>query len=263
MGKRVLSGIVLMLLLVPLFLAGGRVFTIAVGIISLLAFKELMDLKESHSKIPNGILLVSICALLFLVFYDFDTNGGVPYIIIAILSLIFLLPTLFQYKSGEYETKDAFYLIGVLAFLGMAFHSVLVLRNDNFYFLIYLILIPIATDVFSFLIGKTFGKRKIAPVISPNKTVAGSIWGSIFGTIVPTICYYFLISKENILMIMGLSFTLSVFGQLGDLLFSKIKRENHIKDFSNLIPGHGGVLDRFDSFIFVILTFMILKGFIG
>ncbi len=261
MLKRVISAVVLALILIPLFIAGGRAFTIAVGILSLLALKEIIDLKQSHNKIPNGIVLIAMCALFFLVIYNFDTINGIPGVILAILSFVFLLPTLFPYKKGDYETKDAFYLMGVLVFLGISFHSVLVLRNENLYLLCYILSIPIFTDTFAMLMGKWFGHKKITPVISPNKTYAGCVWGAIFGTIGPTILYYFLISNQNIIGILLQSFILSIISQFGDLLFSKMKRENEIKDFSNLIPGHGGILDRFDSFLFVILAFMIWKGF--
>ncbi len=262
MGKRFISAFLLILILLPVYLAGGLAFTIALGIIALLALKEMLDLRKSHSKIPNGIVLISMCVLLFLVIYEFGPVDGIPYLVVALLSLIFLLPTLFHYKSGEYETKDAFYLIGVIAFLGMAFHYILNLRRDAFYILSFLLLIPIVTDTCAMMFGSFFGHKKIAPIISPNKTYVGTFFGTLFGTVFPSLFYYFLISKEKVIEIVILSFLLSIVGQLGDLLFSKIKRENEIKDFSNLIPGHGGVLDRFDSSIFVILAFMILKGFI-
>ncbi len=261
--KRVLSALVLVLILIPLCIAGGKSFTIAVSLMALFAFAELLDLKKSHSKIPNGIVLVAACILILLIVYEYDVAGGIPYVILSFLSLVLLLPTLFPYKKGEYETKDAFYLIGCICFLGVSFHSVLALRSESLLLFGYVLSIPIITDTMAMLFGKLLGKKKIAPVISPNKTYAGAIFGSLFGTIFPTMIYYFFISKESIFLILGISFVLSILGQMGDLLFSKIKRENDIKDFSNLIPGHGGILDRFDSFLFVVLLFLILKGFIG
>ncbi len=259
MLKRILSAIVLCLIFIPLFLAGGKAFMLGVGIVSLLAFKEMLDLKKSHSKIPSGILLIAMASLIYFVLSDFE--NGLPLLLLAVLSIIFLLPTLFHFKSGEYETRDAFYLIGLLMFLGMSFHSIILLREQNFLEMCYVVMIPILTDTFALIFGKAFGKRKISPEISPNKTYAGCIGGTFFGSVVPTIFYYFMISKETIFFILLLSILLSFMGQLGDLVFSKIKRENGIKDFSHLIPEHGGILDRFDSLIFVVLTFMVWKGF--
>jgi len=262
MVKRIISAIVLILVLVPLCIAGKRPFSIAVGVIALVALKELIDLKKSHSKIPNGITLFSMCALLFLIFYEFEVHHfEISYTVLAVLSIMLLFPTLLPSKKEEYETKDAFYLIGVILFLGVSFHSVIAFRNTNIYLLFYLVMVPILTDTFAFLVGKYFGKRKIAPTISPKKTVAGTIGGSILGTIIPVIFYIHFIGDKGIALYI-VTFILSLVGQLGDLLFSKIKRENGIKDFSDLIPGHGGILDRFDSTIFVILAYIILGKFL-
>ena len=126
---------------------------------------------------------------------------------------------------------------------------------------IYLFLIPVCTDVFAYLIGSLFGKRKVAPNISPKKTLEGYIGGCVLGTILPSIYYYYFISNMNIIVLVVLTFIISIMGCIGDLLFSKIKRENGIKDFSNLIPGHGGILDRLDSFIFGILTYVLILMF--
>lgn len=263
MKERIISGIFLCLVLIPLVIAGGRPFQIAVGSLAILGLKEMIDLKKSHNKIPSGIILFSLCMLLFLIFYEFEMHPlSISYTTLAILSIGLLIPTLIPYKNKIYETKDGFYLMGLILFLGSAFHAIVELRNQKIIFLGYLIIIPMITDIFAYFIGKFFGKRKIAPNISPNKTLAGCIGGSIMGSVIGTLFYVLMISKTEILEIIIISFILSIIGQLGDLLFSKIKRENEVKDFSNLIPGHGGVLDRFDSLIFVILAFIILKRFI-
>lgn len=263
MIKRILSATFLILVLVPIVIAGGRPFSIAIGILSLLGLKELLDLKKSHSEIPSGIQLFAMCMLLFLIFYEFELHQfGISFRVLAILSIGLLIPTLIEYKRKNYETKDAFYILGILCFLGVSFHSVISLRNRDLNLLLYLILTPILTDTFAFFIGKYFGKRKIAPTISPNKTVAGSLWGSIIGTTIASIFYAYFIGGKEIYWLVFQTLILSIVGQLGDLLFSKIKRENGVKDFSNLIPGHGGVLDRFDSLIFVVLAFQVLEKFI-
>ena len=90
--------------------------------------------------------------------------------------------------------------------------------------------------------------------ISPNKTIEGLIGGTLMGTFIPMVFYLTVINPNISMQILFIvTISLSLIGQLGDLVFSAIKRHYKVKDFSNLIPGHGGILDRFDSIIFVIL----------
>ena len=104
-----------------------------------------------------------------------------------------------------------------------------------------------------------FGRHKLAPLISPNKTIEGLIGGTLIGTLGGVIFYVLIIKDfQNIFMLILLTLFLSIIGQLGDLVKSSIKRNAGIKDFSNLIPGHGGILDRFDSIIFISLTYIVI-----
>ena len=265
MLKRIISGILLFVVLIPIVISNGKPFLIMIGVLSLLALKEILDLKKSHEKYPSGIEFLAMVSMFLLIFYEYEVHGetnGVSSVLLSLLSMGFLLPTMLKYKNTNYETKDAFYLIGVLLFLSTAFHQVMVLRNQNVWLLLYILLISTITDIFAYLVGKLIGKKKIFPAISPNKTYAGTIGGVIFGTIIPTVFYALVISNECLLEVAVTSFILSIISVLGDLLFSKIKRENDVKDFSDLIPGHGGILDRFDSFIFVVLAYTIIQRFI-
>ena len=120
------------------------------------------------------------------------------------------------------------------------------------------------TDTFAMLIGCLIGKHKLIPKVSPKKSVEGSIAGSILGTAIASIYYYNVITSNiNIIALIIMTLFLSILGQLGDLFFSKMKRENNIKDFSNIMPGHGGILDRFDSMTFVIYGYIIIINIIN
>ncbi len=114
--------------------------------------------------------------------------------------------------------------------------------------------------------GSRFGKKKLAPKISPNKTIEGSLGGIAFSGIIGSIFgIIFLLDEISIFKLMLLSLIIAVVSQAGDLFFSSLKRNYDIKDFGSVFPGHGGVLDRIDSLIFSLLFVMILirLGFLG
>lgn len=264
MKERIISAIIMIAILVPILIIGEKIFAVAMGMIAVLALKELIDLKESHNKIPEVVFLLGIIDLLLLTFSEFDGYSiafGLSYRGIAITILSMFIPCLF-YKNEKYTTKDAMYLTASIVFLGLLFNCIILIRNIDIWHLIYLVLIVTLTDSFAMIIGSLIGRHKCTPTISPKKTWEGSIGGAIVGTSVAVIFYVYFISSSAIWKIILLTLLLSICGQLGDLFFSKIKRENKIKDFSNLIPGHGGILDRIDSLIFVVLMYIILFGII-
>lgn len=248
MKKRLLSALVMILILVPTLLIGNNIFKIAVTLISLLALNELLELKDIKDRFPKFLKILSFLLLIIFTLGKFNKLG------ISISFLLFLLPTIFD---SHYKPKNAFYLVSIILFLGFISNQVIVIRNRNIHLMIYLLLISSITDVFAYLIGRQWGKRKISPKISPNKTWAGCIGGSLTSTIVCSLYYLYFLNHFHIWLTCLMTLLLSIIGQLGDLFFSKIKRENKIKDYSNLIPGHGGILDRLDSFIFIVLVYLL------
>lgn len=257
---RIISIIVALIIVVPFIWIGGIPYYFLIGIASILALKEVLCLKKSHKQLPFIMWLIATISCLSLVYTNFDTGRliyGITYkrIIFCILSL--LIPIVF-YQKDRYTSKEAFYLIGNTIFLGLAFNSFILVREMSLNLFIYLVLIPICTDTFAYLVGSMIGKHKMCPLISPNKSWEGFIAGLGVGTIIPSIVYYFLLKHFSWQVVLCTAI-LSVMGQLGDIVFSKIKRENEIKDFSNLMPGHGGMLDRLDSTIVIFMTYIFLS----
>ena len=232
MKTRLISALVATIIAVPLIYMGSYYFCFGVGLLAILGYKELLDLRKSHQELPKLMIVLGVVSLILLT-----------------------LPTVFYQE--KYTTKDAFYLLGITIFLGITSNLFIIARNRGLELFIYLLSIPILTDTFAYIFGSAFGKNKLCPRISPNKTWEGSFAGFFAGTFGGTIIYSLLVSSFSWKVIV-LSAVLSTIGQVGDLFMSKIKRENEIKDFSNIMPGHGGILDRIDSFIFVILTYFLL-----
>ena len=257
MKKRVISAIVALLIFVPLIIIGGIWFKIGVCVVSVLAMKEFLNLSGMEKR-PKYVDAIIYALVLLLTFVD---KGRQNYYFISLLLPMLLV--IYCNDNKKYNADDAFKLIGMLILIGSVFHKVILIRNDNILIFVYLFLITILTDTYAQLGGTLIGKHKLAPKISPNKTWEGSIVGAVFGTLCAATFYYIAVdSSINVLGLLIVTLFLSCLGQLGDLFFSAVKRNHNIKDFSNIMPGHGGVLDRLDSIIFVIIGYILLSGII-
>ncbi len=258
MKTRLISAFIAALIAMPLIYLGSYYFYFGVGLLAILGFKELLDLRKSHQELPKLMIVISVICLVLLIYDNFlyqTIELGITYEKIIACIILLGIPTIFY--QDKYSTKDAFYLLGITVFLGITCNLFIIARNRGLELFIYLLSIPILTDTFAYIFGKLWGKNKLCPKISPNKTWEGSFAGFFAGSFGGTIIYSLLVKTFSWKVVL-LSAILSTIGQIGDLFMSKIKRENDIKDFSNIMPGHGGILDRIDSFIFVVLTYFLL-----
>lgn len=262
MKSRVISGIVMALIIIPVLLIGGIVFDIAIGVLAAVAFKELIDTKKDVL-VPNFMKIVGLVCMLMLTYVNIDGHTmifGLSYETLSLVFILLLVPTIFLRKY-KYSVNSAFYLSAIVIFLGTVFNLFITLFNESIYLFVFVILIACLTDIFALFGGKLIGKHPLTS-ISPKKTIEGSIVGTIVATIIATTYYVTLIGSISTIKIVFIIMLLSAIGQLGDLFFSLIKRENNIKDFSNLIPGHGGILDRIDSIIFILVAFVFMMQFL-
>lgn len=266
MKQRTISALVMVFISVPLIIVGGLFFNIGVFLLSMLALKEFLDIKETRKRISNFVKVISYAFLVMLIGVNVSKevlNFQMDYRVISGLFLTFLVPTILYHDREKYSINDAFYLIGGVFFLALSMILLINVRSYGLMVLIYLFLITIMTDTFAYLTGMLIGKNKLIEEISPKKTWEGTIGGTILGVFISTMFYITTINPEiDTYKIVLISTFLSILGQFGDLFFSAIKRYYDKKDFSNLIPGHGGILDRMDSIIFVLLGFMFFISFL-
>lgn len=260
MKTRVISAIVMLAIVIPLIFVGGLPFKILAVILSIAAMYEITNVRKKSESIPLLLRIISYLFVGVIVYMsnDYATTYNIDYKIFALLFGTFFLPVVFINNNDKYNISDALYLLGSILFIGVAFNTFVIVRNIDMYHIIYLALITIFTDMFAMFGGKLIGKHKLCEKISPNKTIEGSIIGSIVGMIVASLFYLYIIDPTaNIMVVLLITLLFSIIGQLGDLFFSSIKRNYGVKDFSNLIPGHGGILDRLDSLLFVMITYML------
>lgn len=259
MKERVISAVVALLITVPLILLGGNYFVILVIILGLLGLKELLNLLKG---VPYPVKIISYLLFVILLLFGYQFIDGI-YIMnfsLTLITFLIVLTSIILYSNRkEYSISDAFFLISSLIFLSSAFNLFIIVREKSLMLTIYLFLVTTMTDTFAYVLGSKIGKRKLIPKISPNKSVEGFIAGLIFGTIIASTFYCLCIDSSNIIMIILMTMILSIIGQCGDLVFSAIKRYYKIKDFSNIMPGHGGILDRLDSIIFVLFGYIIFS----
>ena len=261
MKTRFISAFIMLAIVIPLIIIGDLPFKIFASLVGAYGIYELINVRSGEKKIPLGITIIACIFMALLLFFSNDyltTNNSIDFRIIIGAALLFLFPLVFINNNNKYNISDALYIIGGIVFLGLAFSSFILIREIDLAHIIYLVLITIITDTFAYFTGKFIGKHKLIEKISPKKTIEGSIGGAIVGTVIPVLFYIFVIDNSiNIYLLVGITLLLSTIGQIGDLIFSSIKRHYNVKDFSNLIPGHGGILDRLDSIIFVVITYIL------
>lgn len=266
MKVRILSAIIMIVIFVPLLVIGGEAFAITMAIISVAGLYELLNMRETRKKFPFMMKVFAYILVLFFSLNNFmsiEFTSNLDYRVMSFIIFIFLTPMVFINDNKKYNLNDALFLIGSTLFIGLSFNLIVIIRNYDILYIVYLFLISIFTDTFGLFAGKLIGHPGFVKDISPNKTFEGYLTGTFMGTSIATIFYHVVINPALPLVILILiTFSLSVIGQLGDLTFSSIKRYYDKKDFSTLIPGHGGVLDRLDSIIFVVLAYILFSGII-
>ena len=245
MKTRVLSGLIMLPLLVIL-LIGGYVLFVACLLIGIMGVREFYNGFHAMDIKPNfGIACVAAVALYVIDLFTEDASWYMVWLFgVVLVSLLYL------FNIEHRKLEDAMATItGIVYVVFFSFHVTLV-EQTQYGILIWLIIITaFGTDIMAYFTGFALGKHKLCPKISPKKTIEGSI-GGILGSVILSGLFGYFFVPDILLHCIIIGVLGGIVSQFGDLTASIFKRKMGIKDYGNLIPGHGGILDRFDSVLF-------------
>ncbi|WP_288623413.1 phosphatidate cytidylyltransferase [uncultured Streptococcus sp.] len=254
MKQRVIWGAIALLILLPFLLLGGLSFQVFAGLLAMIGVAEMLRMKRLEFFSIEGVLAMLGAFVLTVPLNNYFTSLPLDSSFSVYGLLVFLLLAGTVLNSDDYSFDDVSYPIAASLYVGIGFQNLVNARISGLDKVLFALFIVWATDIGAYMIGRRFGRRKLLPKVSPNKTIEGSLGGIVCAVIVALI--FMLVDKavytpHNLFATLIYVVLFSVFGQFGDLVESAIKRHFGVKDSGKLIPGHGGILDRFDSMIFV------------
>lgn len=253
-NQRYIGAFIVVPIIIALIVGGyflnGLMF--AITLISIIEFSSSLKCRDIN-------INKYMCILFAILYYLVDFKN------IFLLLLLFFVLLLISIFDGKNNVVDIFLTFAAIFYIVIPFSLILILYKQNVFLSWIIFLSAWTTDTMAYFVGKKFGKHKIERIshISPNKTLEGFIGGGISCVIV--IVIYGILFKQNLNLSIPLLILLGaltgIFAQYGDLVASSIKRFTGIKDFGNLIPGHGGILDRFDSIVMISIVVFLFSQF--
>ncbi len=273
MKQRIITSIVILAVIVPIILLSEYiVYPIALSLLSLMAIFEMLR-ALGHDKKPSIYIpsyLMSLALPLFThdIFLGEEAARANTYILICfgvIFAYLLYLMAIAVFSHGELTVSaigEVFLTVVYIVSSFTAFSLIRYIDGGEVVFLLAFIG-GWVSDVGAYFVGYLVGKHKLIPDVSPKKTVEGSIGGIVCSSLI-CVLYGFIIGavseklSPNYLVLALAGALLSVVSQVGDLIASLIKREHGIKDYSNLLPGHGGIMDRFDSIMAVSVPLLVI-----
>jgi phosphatidate cytidylyltransferase len=252
MKQRIITAVIAAAVFLPIVIFGGWPFIAMVYLIASVALYEALKMKHLKLFSVPGILSLLLLWIFLIPEQYSDLLDGFDYTKLEIFFLgVLLFLTYTVITKNRFTFEDVAFSIMSILYVGLGFYFFIETREESLIYVFYSLFIIWATDSGAYFIGRAIGKHKLWPEISPNKTTEGFFGGVISALAVAALFSVFGDMKvPTVILLMATAF-LSVFGQIGDLVESALKRHYNVKDSGNILPGHGGMLDRFDSLLFV------------
>ena len=253
MKQRIITAVIAAAIFLPIVIYGGIPFIILTYGLASVGLYELLKMRKINLFSVPGIISL-ILLWIFLLPKEFQgilDAANYTKVEMALLAVLLFLTYTVATKN-RFTFEDVAFSTMATLYIGMGFFYFIETREAGLLYIIYSLFIIWATDSGAYFIGRAMGKNKLWPEISPNKTVEGFIGGIFCAVIVAVLFVYFTDINAGLIQLMIITVLLSIFGQIGDLVESALKRHYEVKDSGHILPGHGGILDRFDSLLFVL-----------
>lgn len=253
MKTRIISGMVIIAVVIGVLYAGQYLPVIITAFLALLCAGAIYELLYKTKLNTEKISVTA--ALVYGVVTVFANSEFLTEKVILPASVAYgiLVAVLSVFRHSEFKLKEITASLSFPFVTAFVFSSLekTVNRAEGIYYVVLLLMFSAVCDTGAYFTGVTIGKHKLCPEISPKKTVEGSVGGIVLMLVGVLVCVFAFSKTDRLLPTLLVSIPLSVLGMCGDLFASVIKRNVGIKDFSNLIPGHGGIMDRLDSILFI------------
>lgn len=264
MKTRIITALLALIVFLPLVWLGSWPLLVGTIVLGLIGLSEIFSMKKIPFLSLIGLFtsLITILIILPTEYLSAILNGLGIWHIYFIYAMSLLVMTVLSNNTFTFDDAGVFLLSSL--YIGTGFHYFYETAEIGFLMVMFVMTMIWATDIGAYMLGMRFGKNKLAPVISPNKSVEGAIGGILTAVTVALVFVQFYNPLNfSIPIVVIIAILLSIVGQLGDLTESAYKRYFGVKDSGKLLPGHGGILDRFDSTLFVMPLFQIILHFIN
>lgn len=277
MLKRTITGVIMIGVAIPIMIFSDTWALPAVAaILSLIATYEVFNCIGVAHKYRIAIpvyVYAGVLPLITRLLYLYSAQNYIfEYAALLAIGLVIYLFAIMMFSKGKIVYREIAEIYMTVLYISAGFCAMIYLndhgnRGSGKFALIMVFLAAFSTDIFAYICGRLFGKHKLIPEVSPKKTIEGSIGGIVFCDLFLLgygfLLQHFLQIQVDFVVLLISGIFISIISQIGDLIMSSIKRTYEIKDFGKIFPGHGGVLDRFDSAIAVATILLPIETLFG